>query len=1022
MATSREYAEWIIANQAKKNSSDPKEKQEFDTVVEAYRRSKGSEQAPQEEFNPESHTPAESPKPQFAATPYGLGGGIAMSEMAPPPPYQEAAAGMTRIAGPMLAIPATAAIGAGAAITGLTGYTLGAISEFLAQNISGEEGRRKAFEERKQQVIDSGLKAGLSEDQIANELNKLDQARFELGEIGKAGFLNLVGPAKSYTGSPSRAVNAVVNILKPTSYAVGAEAAGETFKRSLERGEYSTYKTLGEAAKGVSIPAIFGVSLGAASTALSAAVDRRNRINFFKEMGINPVLDMIVPQLAKLGARVRSIDPKAQQELLEAEAPLLETFQRLFPEAIQSEDVRKVLVPYLGAIDAQRIKVRASRDALLQAEQAYADAASRVETAPDILRRMRNEVVVKKVNNINDKAREILESQALFGAVETNTAMRKQVATLVQDFNDLRSMRGSELFDQAGIPTEAGIFTVGNLFSAVREGIKDNLSTDAAKKTLQTVLNLADPKRGLNTPVTLNQVRELRGLFSTQFADLNGAPLNQAESIASDAYASLIRATEGVIKNKYPDKLKIYQDAVKYWATTSEALYNPYGKALMKGNPNDSVFGSLAENIANGNVSQVESLERFLNSVASEAPEVAEMARRQFDGALRNSVLRYATGDLGRIDTRKLVGVLNRFPNEVPVENLGFGPKTFIQDWANLFRQYNINNLTPSEFDGIFANPVVRSAILGGQSADVTRPFAARIAFDREARMSLLEEAAGIRRDLKAKGRMQKAARDARLDDAQQQQILRDLESDPVMMEFAGSKIGMRGETFGVKETASEGSNNIINTIIGAGDRGRQFLRTLRANEPEKAKLLESRYMTERMNDWFVQDLSTPNQNWTVNKQAIINFFAPKPGTAKDTAEGFARDFVTADRLKDLEKAAKVFAEIANISKTGAMLSGRGIEEVYRALGMTESMAKGRGLTQATMQTLGVRKLTDWIQIGKWRLFNAMLADKPFANAVWGNENSVLAALTDVGPGKAAYLLRAFPDLASAASDEAAGR
>lgn len=1022
MATPREYAEWIVANKSKQNSSDPKEKQEFDTVVEAYRRSKATEEVPQQEFNPESHTPVEEPKPAFAPTPYGVGGAIAASEMAPPPPYREAAAGMTRIAGPVLALPVTTAVGAGALAGAGIGYGLGAISEFLAQNIGGEEGRRRAFEERKQEIITSGQKLGLPEEQISQELNKLDQSRFELGEIGKAGFLSLVGPTKAFKGFDSRALNRVVSILVPTSAAVGAEVAGETFRRSLERGEFSTYKTLGDFAKGVQLPAILGVSLGSASEALAARAERQARINFFREMGINPTLDMVIPQYAKLGAEVRKFDPKARQELLESEGPLLESFTRLFPEAVQSEDVRSALVPYLNAIDNQRVRVRAAKDSLAQAEQAYADAASKVETAPDILARMRGEIAVRKANAVNEAAKEVVESQMLFGGSETSTAMRKKVAQLITDFTDLRSMRGSDLFTAAGIPSEQGLFTVGKLVSAVRSGISDKLSTNAAKQVLDSVMALADPRAGLNTRVTLNQVRELRGLFSSQFADIAGNPqaLSQAESIASDAYSALIGATESVIKQRFPDKLPAYRQAVKYWADTSEALYNPYGKALLKGDPADSTFKNLAQTLADGSTSQVESLERFLKSVADDAPEVADMARRQFDGALRNSVLQLAKTDLGRIDTKKLVGILNRFPNEVPVENLGFGSKTFIQDVVNLYdRKYNIRNLSPAEFDEIFSNPIMRTAILGGSPADVTSPIAARIAFERDARMALLEESAGIRRDLKLKGRAQKLAREARIDEAEQSRILRDLERDPVMMEFAAPPGATRGETFGVKETASEGSNNIINTIVGAGDRGRQFLNTLKKNQPDKAKLLEQRYMTERMNDWFVQDLESPGQNWAVNKQAIINFFKPKPGTAKDTVEGFAKDFVSPDRLKDLEKAAKVFAEISDITKTGALLSGAGWTEFYRALGMTDSMMKGRGLTQATMQTQGARKISEWIALGKWRWLNAMMMDKPFANAVWANENSLLAALTQVGPGKAAMLLRAHPELAAAAADEA---
>ena len=1029
MATPREYAEWIVANQSKKNSDDPKERQEFDTVAEAYRRSKSLGAAPTQEFNPESHTPA-APEDssisavqlsKFAPTPYGVGGGLSASEMAPPPAYAQTAAGMTRIAGPILAVPVSAAVGAGALATAGIGYGLGAISEFLAQNIGGEEARRIAFENRKQEIISSGQKLGLPEEQIIEEINKLDRSRFELGDIGKAGFLSMIGPTKAFKGTDSRAINKVVSVLIPTSYAAAGEAAGETFKRSLERGEFSTYKSLGELAKGVQIPAILGITLGASSIALEARAQRQARMNFFRDMGINPTLDMVIPEYAKLGAEVRKFDAKARQELLESEGPLLETFSQLFPEAVQSEKVREALVPYLGAIDAQRVRVRAAQESLAQAEQAYADAASRVETAPSILARMRNEIAVRKLNSVNERAREVVASQQLFGGAETSTAMREKVSNLIGDFIELRAMRGNDLFEAAGVPSEQGIFTVGELFSAVREGVKDKLSTDAAGKVLNAVMDLAQPSTGNNTRVTLNQVRELRGKFSEQFADLSNNPqaLSQAESIASDAYASLVGVTEKVIGKKFTDKLPAYRQAVKYWADTSEALSSPYGKALMKGDPTDSTFRNLAENIANGNVSQVQSLERFLKSVADDAPEVADMARRQFDGALRNSVLQLATGELGQIEPRKLVGILNRFPEGVPIENLGFGPKTFIQDWANLFRQYNINNLTPAEFDGIFGNPIVRSAILGGQPADVTRPLAARIAFERDARMTLLEEAAGIRRDLKMKGRAQKLARDAKLDEAEQSRILRDLERDPVMMEFAAPKGGVRGETFGVKETASEGSANIINTIVGAGDRGRQFLTILKKNKPETAKLLEQRYMTERMNDWFVSDPLTPGQNWSVNKQAIINFFKPKPGIAKDTVEGFASDFVSPDRLKDLEKMAKVFGEIADITKTGALLSGSGLTEFYRAIGMTQSVMEGKGLSQATMQTLGARRLIDWIRLGRWRYLNALMMDKPFANAFWANENSILAALNQVGPGKAAYLLKAHPELATAASEEA---
>lgn len=1024
MATSKEYAEWIVANQSKKNSENPQDRKEFETVVEAYQRSRQTQ-----ETNPPEVAPSPSPVKQedVQVAPGAFEKAIPFTEsyLGAEMPYspesqRQIPVYTARYVAPIAGGVALPVAGAGVAATMLGGAAINALSELAAINLTSGRDRLKAFEDRKQEIAKSGKAYGLSDDQIANELNKLDQAAYETGEVAKAGMLGFVpGFKPSAISNMPRAVVAFLNVGKPVAAMVGAAASGETLRRSLEKGEFNTYRSLGEAARDVSLPAILGFSFGSLTEGLRFAQQRQERINFFKEMGINPVLDMIIPSQAKLGAAVRAFDPQARRELIQSEGPLLETFQKLFPEAVQSEDVRSALVPYLKKIDDQRLRVRAAQKASEEAQLAYSDAASKVETSPEIIQRLRREVRARKLNEVNARAQEILDTQAAFGAVETNTAAREKVSGLVSDMNDLRRMRADELFNAAGIPQEEGLFTVGQLVKSVESSLSSRKSTDAAKRIISTVKALSGEQGDL-TPVTLNQVRELRSRFAEEFASITDpVGMNMAASMSSDAYAALLGTTESVIAKKFKDRLPIYKQAVKYWSDTSSAMSSPYSRALLKGDPADSAFANLADNIANGNVSQVQGLERYLQSITDDAPEVAEIARRQFDDALRNSVLQKARGEFGRIDTRKLVSTLSRFPSEVPVENLGFGSKSFIQDWANLFKTYNVNNLTPAEFDSVFSNPVVRQAILAGKSADVTRPLAAKIAFEREVRMQLLEESANIRRDLKIAGRTQRLAREANLDAAQQEKILKSLESDPVMVEFAGPETGKFGERFGVKETASEGSNDIINTIIQSGDRGRKFLRTIKENKPEIAKLLEARYMTERMNNWFVRDERIPGQNWAVNKQAIVDFFSPKPGIAGDTPQAFAKEFVSPERLKELERAAKVFAEIADITKTGSLMSGRGAEELFRALGMTQSMMEGRGLTQATMQTMGARKIKDWINLGKWRAFSAMLADKPFANAIWDTDGGVLAALTKIGPGRAATLLNAHPDLAAAASDEA---
>lgn len=988
----------------------------------------GKVEVPVANFTPSKNAPVMAP------TPYGVGGGMGMQEQeatgTKPIDYAGSMAGYARMVALPAGIAASGAAGLAAIPAAAVAGGFGYMGERIAQLFEGQQKRELAFQQRKREITEQDKKDGVPAQETLNKLSRIDLESFNQAQAIKSGIVSAipgVGPGSEALGS----VRAISTIGKPVAAIVGGEALGETARRSFEQGKFNTYTSLGEAAKDLAPAAGIGLGFGAINQASLTAADRQARIDYFKANGISPTLEMMVPSLASTSeaARRAGYDP-AWKQLLDSEQSLAENFSKLFPtKFVQSEEVRQAFVPYLNRIDTQRAIVKQASAETQAAEQAYARAGGDINASPESLASLRQEFMVKKANELNARAQQILDVQSAFGEAATRTHMADEVTNLVSDFNSLRKMRADELFKAAGVDGEAELFTVGDLVDAVKNGLRKNQSTDAAKKIVASVEALATKEGGDMTPVTLNQVRELRSKFSENFVNIPEDKVHIAESLASDAYSALLRATEEAIPQ---GQLKAYKDAVAYWASTSEAKSNYFGRALLRGEISDEAVGNLAENIAKGNLSQLRGFERYLNSVVTDSPEVAQIARQQFDGVLRNSVLSASSGPgtFGIVDTKRLVDILSRFPKEVPVENLGFGSREFIKSWADTFKKYDLNTLTPQELDKMFSNPAVRqAAITGASPSDVISPLAARAAFDRDVRMMYLERTAGIKAKSGDAAYLRKLAKEAGMKEGEAAAELARLERDPIMQEFAppviartatGEPIYGRSETFGIKPSASEGSGEIINTIASMGDRGRKFLNTIKANDPEKYALLEGRYMSERTASWFIPDRTRPGQNWQIDKQAIVDFLNPKPG-ARDTVEGFAKDFLSPERYKELVNRAKAFMEIADIGKAGQSYSNKGVIETMRALSMGQSLAAGRGVTQATMAAMGASKIMDYINIGKWKAFNAMIGDTKFANAMWDTGGGVLKSLNDLGPSRANALLRKYPDLAEAASGEASG-
>jgi hypothetical protein len=794
---------------------------------------------------------------------------------------------------------------------------------------------------------------------------------------------------------------------------VTAETAAETLDRSIKEGRFATYESLSEM-KPVIPVAFLGAALGQMSGVAPYAASRAERMKMFSDVGVkHPTLDMLDPGYAELMSNVRKFNAKAVQELDDAQRPIAGAFAELFPDSVSNNQVREQFLPYLGKLDAQKSKYIAARDNAKRLNDELIDASSRSRYAPQELTELRKKAVAAELNAVNEQAAFTLEASSMFGTAKTNTEVAESVSRLVGKLRDERKKKADLLYQEAGIDKEEAMFRLGDIYKDASRAVSRRASTGDAKKILATIESMQDPKLGSDTLLTLNQVEELRGLFSEQFAGKNPQALNAAEALASSAYIAVVKSTEKTIKRISPDILAQYKAATSYYAQTSQAMNSRYVKAILNKEPLDSVFGTLAKDIAGGNVSEVIAFNKFISAVARDTPDVAKMAHKQFTEAIRNSVLASSPGAVGgTVNIKTAADLLSRFPKDVPVRNLGFGSKEFIADVARTFRQYGVNEVSQRVLDEAFTSPIFQAAILANKGAShVAKEVAAREAFTHNARMRYLKSAAGIHDDLIDIKTSQRLAKHANLDEAAQKKILDDLSGDPIMREFSG------GETWGVSERASGGTKDIIHSIVNAGERGVKFLNTVRSTNPKIGEMLEARFMTEKMSEFFIPTQTKTGVTWEVNRMKVEEFFTQLQLMPKDTPQGMAKAFISPERLDRFKKVVRVFSEMNDIDKRAGIAQSTAGVELARALGMAHGVATGQNFTAQTQKAVGIGFVNRWRMLGQYKALSAMVGDNAFANAIFKVDGNVSKALEIVGPGRAYLLMKKYPELKEVAED-----
>lgn len=783
----------------------------------------------------------------------------------------------------------------------------------------------------------------------------------DAGQVVKSGIVNAI-PAARFGGPTALAA---MGRMAATGTMQGAgEVAGQSLKRGINEGNFVPYDSTREALGAVALPVAVGSGMQLVNEAAGAlargAATRAERLKVFREAGVEkPTLDMIFPGQVNLATRAAAADPKIAQLKVDAQKPILEQFQALATGAPEHEAVYAQLRPYVGKLDGMQKEV-----AQLQTRaQELRQIAETVEPAAMA------EATVAQLNAVNARAALLHEAQANLGNFLNYDATAQQFTGVVDDLFKTRKQIGAIKFAESGVPANTPLFGKEALLSTARRSLARWKGTDMEKRILDTIQQAGgDEAAALN----LEQFRELRSAFTDRFAGLDPRQLGAYEAAGRAAYSALTEQSRKIIAATPGANPEAYDAAVRYWRETAEAASSRYAKPLLAQEPSESTFQSLAADLVAGKSAEVRSFNEFVDTVAQDAPEVAKLAKQRLTGAIRNSFLGQARTAAG-LDAKKLTDSLLRAQGAgtVDVAALGFGSPTDIRRWADTLKEFKLTNLAEADFNRIFSDPQVQTALGAGKPlADAIRPAAARVAFqDRVAQQVLYAAAGKSGSAATAAAEARKLADAAGLTAAQRAEILAEVSSDPIAQAFGA------GQTWGIPKRPGASNANggfnaqsgITTTMMNLGPKdGLALVRALDQRNPLLGEEVRRRVLADTLQPFF-RPANTPGNIYALDKADIQRFFNPLPGSPQAAHAATLRAMVGGEKMQSMERMFKAVSLMADLEKSGGILSTDGAKAIYTAT----SLGRAAGVP-ASSYVPGLLSLRSMVAQGRYHLLASL--------------------------------------------------
>jgi len=679
MASKLEYANWLIENEAKRDSSDPAEREEFNTVASAYKALSLGESAPA----PSKPSVAE----QAAAAGYPIAYPSGISEV----PSREAAGAMGATAvryGVPLAVglatapvsaPTVAAIGTAAGISALSSGG----SELLAQFVERFSGNRKDIEGRE---VAASFVGGAAVPVQLKDAARMTRFLVNAGEFG-----------------------------------VASEASRAIQKNELEAPKFGSLSDFLDTGARVALPALVGYTAVKApeNVELATRVAERKAAVTAERMGGGYILADLDPSFAQIERDAIAANSRKVRELAENMAIRFgDAVRETFAGAPNAEVMAEALIPYQGKLTKLQNDAEQAARAYEAAKTASQDAAS-----------VNSSNAARLAEQARVAGEEALATEALYkkgldrvfgplgSDVNASQFVTDERVGRMQKYAE--NVKGSissgirKLYRNAGVDENSIVVNEGK----IGEWIDANITDDTRRAQYRSYIAAALEEDGMKDPngnISLSAYRQLRDKIAKNLK-ASGENPTAANKSASEAYDAVRSATEDFMLSAYPREVV---DRFKNANVATRGIYAARDGML---GAIDYVeagdFSRLVKLIEQNGWKQVSpELNSYIGAIRGLGDEASAAAAEQFSRDLSKSIRDVVIGEsiipgsglLDRgfraVDMKKLASRSSALVSDsgVPVDVLGLGGREQLNSLARIASREGKKGFTPAELDDFF--------------------------------------------------------------------------------------------------------------------------------------------------------------------------------------------------------------------------------------------------------------------------------------------------------------------------------
>jgi len=1007
MTNPEKYAAWIVKNADKKGTP------EFDTVVAAYNAAKQSSiiEPSQEEMAAAQQSLARETRSMEPVTfPEGLQAYFSRDKrnqiaqegrtqgFLPPEPEQVTRIGLPVAAGLGAGL-LTGGMGAAPAFYATTGVSAlaSAASEFAAQGTEKMTGEREEYNPKA--IVGAGI----------------------------LGATPVYRPFSAVAPSTAKNILALAgNLGTQAGINVGIGAGAEL----VETGKVSPSAAVINAGVGTFIGGLNTVGDRMAKTALARETARIT----FEAAGI-PFSDVpiqyIVPQSGRFSDRlIPIVDSNASRQDAAFRQTVLDRAQAGASELVEGGAIAQELQQFVNTLDETDKLFASQSNEAAKAALAVQDAEAALDLAmnnPAMIegRDAANQAVNAARENLRlTRAMDIKRAAAAYSVGQTpeglvyspsesagvwENRVRRPMDALIKTEAERRFSP-----NLIGIKPDQGLLTVNDLTDSIN--------------TVKTRLNAGDGELAINftkqfgedASLTLNDIRAVR---KNLMDSLDNAPEGNKRAdaliLALDAeIANRTRASIEGIAGK--EGLAAYDSANRYYRGVMQAKTNPQGRALLGRKVNDEAADALVSKMANGNYDEYNAAIKYIDSVATDAPEMQVAMKRRLNEIVRNTLVSKRTTNPGAknqiLDVDGLlsdiekIGASKMRNKAFRIEELGFGTSEQIRETRNTLRGFVGRTMSEADLKDFYASPAVIRALSSGIGfSEAARASAARIGSAQNAYAAEMLRISGSQGKASILlTRARDMARTAGLNLDETNALIAKQKTDPVLSAFSG------GRYFGLKPNEAQPDFGRFIGFLENPNQGtlaekKSLIRALEKQNPRLFEQIKSRFLVDKL--LATANPRNPNLRFDLDYQGLDQVLYPSNISDKANLVAVTEIVLGPETFAQLNKIGPLIAQVAKseriLASTNPSIQAKRAGQVVGGLrALPEGKLAGAVGTGATASAF-----YEFIDSARGHLA-AFFLQNPIAFKVYQGTGNIAKALGSLGTQRAATLLANDPELA----------